>query len=97
MSAEPQEIGLGKAASPVYLTPDEVASLLRLSPKSIYRLVKEDASMPALRIGGSLRFHRERLDRWLRDREQGRPARPRLRQPVLSVANPASGKEPARA
>ena len=46
--------------------------MVQLSGKTIYRLAKEDPTMPALRIGGSLRFPRERLERWLREREQGR-------------------------
>ena len=55
-----------------YLTPQEVAGLLRLSAKSIYRLAKENPDMPMLKLGGTVRFPRERLERWLRDREQGR-------------------------
>lgn len=61
---------------PAYLTADQVGELLQLSPKTVYRLVKADPTMPALKLGGAVRFPRERLERWLRDREQGR-ARPR--------------------
>lgn len=60
---------------PVYLTLPEVAELLRLSPKSVYRLAQEP-TFPVLKLPGgrnaTLRFPRERLLRWLRDREQGR-------------------------
>jgi excisionase family DNA binding protein len=90
MSAPLQDAGLVKPPWGVYLTPDQVADMLQLSAKSIYRLAKEDASMPVLRIGGSLRFHRERLERWLRDREQGRP---RTRSLSAVAPNPASGQE----
>ena len=76
-----------------YLTPDEVGEMLQLSAKSVYRLWKADPTMPALKIGGSVRFHRERLERWLRDREQGRP---QMRRQVLSITKPASEKEPPR-
>lgn len=76
----------------VYLTPKQVCALLQLSEKSIYRLCKKDATMPALRIGGVLRFHRERLERWLRDREQGvarqRPSQKPLRSGSASLARP---------
>jgi excisionase family DNA binding protein len=76
-----------------YLTPDQVGDMLQLSAKSVYRLAKADPTMPALKIGGSVRFHRERLERWLRDREQGRP---QMRRQVLSMAKPASEKETPR-
>jgi excisionase family DNA binding protein len=78
----------------VYLTAEQVAAMLQLSSKTIYRLVKSDATMPALRLGGTVRFPRERLEQWLRDREQGRA---RTRKPMLAVAKPASGQEPAGA
>jgi excisionase family DNA binding protein len=76
-----------------YLTPGQVGELLQLSTKSIYRLAKADTTMPMLKLGGTVRFPRERLERWLRDREQG----PRMRRQVLSVAKPASDKESASA
>lgn len=58
---------------PVYLTAKQVGQLVQLSAKSIYRLAEADATFPVARIGGSLRFPRDRVLRWLRDREQGRP------------------------
>lgn len=73
-----------------YLTATQVADLLQLSAKSIYRLARADATMPMLKIGGTVRFPRERLERWLREREQGRP---QLRRQVLSVAKSAPDKE----
>lgn len=76
-----------------YLTPAQVAEMLQLSAKSVYRLSKADPTMPMLKLGGTVRFPRERLERWLRDREQG----PRMRKPVLSVAKTASGKASADA
>lgn len=65
---------------PAYLLPEEVAAILRLSTKSVYRIASADPTMPALRLNGrTIRFPRERLERWLRDREQGqgRPHRTR--------------------
>ena len=59
-----------------HLTAEQVGAMLQLSAKSIYRLAAADPSLPMLKVGGSVRFPRERLERWLRDREQGR-ARPR--------------------
>lgn len=77
--------------TPVYLTAAGVAELLQLSPKTIYRLAAEDATFPVLRIGGTVRFPRERLLRWLRDREQGRPQA--MRRQVLSSPKSASRQE----
>ena len=56
---------------PLYMTPNEVAALLQLSPKTIYRLAALDPSMPMLKLGGTVRFPRERLLHWLQAREQG--------------------------
>jgi excisionase family DNA binding protein len=57
----------------LYWTPEEFANELRVSVKSIYRWAAEDATMPQLRLGtgkgGTLRFPRERVMRWLRQRE----------------------------
>jgi excisionase family DNA binding protein len=77
--------GLPQAAAQAhYLTPAEVAALLRVSKSAVYRLASDDPTMPVLRLGGSgrsdalgrepratLRFPRERLLAWLRSREQG--------------------------
>ena len=54
-----------------YLTATQVARWLQVSEKSVYRWAVHDPSMPALRIGGVVRFPRERLERWVRSREQG--------------------------
>lgn len=72
MSADHQVAAALKPLA-AYLTPTQVAEMLQLSAKSIYRLAKSDPTMPMLKLGGTVRFPRERLERWLRDREQGRP------------------------
>ena len=54
-----------------YLTATQVARWLQVSEKSVYRWATHDPSMPTLRIGGVIRFPRERLERWVRSREQG--------------------------
>lgn len=53
------------------MTAAEVAELLQVSTKTVYRWASEDATMPLLRIGGVVRFPRERFLRWLRQHEQG--------------------------
>lgn len=42
---------------------DEVSQYLKTSKYTIYRLVK-DKSIPATRLGGQWRFHKERIDEW---------------------------------
>jgi predicted DNA-binding transcriptional regulator AlpA len=64
-------------AAPLYWTPQQFASVVQLSVASISRLISRDPSFPAVRIGGAVRIPRDRVLRWLRDREQGQ-ARPRL-------------------
>lgn len=46
--------GQTQTGSQPLLTPDEVASLLQISRKSVYRLAAQ--TLPAIRIGGLLRF-----------------------------------------
>jgi len=70
--------------APLYLRPEEVAKLLRLSVKSVYRLAAEDPTLPVLRLGRTVRFPRERLLKWLRDREQGPGRRSRRQMPPVS-------------
>ena len=92
MKGVPQVLPGDKRLAP-YLTAEQVAELLQLGAKSIYRLAKSDPTMPMLKLGGTVRFPRERLERWLRDREQG----PRMSRQVLSVAKPTKERESAGA
>lgn len=46
------------------LTAEEAARYLRLHMKSVYRLARE-GKIPSRKVGGSWRFHREALERWL--------------------------------
>lgn len=55
-----------------YWVPKEVAAMLRLSEKSIYRLLKDDPTFPHVRIGGSIRIPRDRALRWLAKRTSGK-------------------------
>jgi excisionase family DNA binding protein len=47
----------------------EVAGYLRVSPGTIYTLIKRDG-LPGFRIGGEWRVDFEALKRWYRDRER---------------------------
>jgi excisionase family DNA binding protein len=53
--------------------------MLRLSVKSIYRLVEQDPSIPAIKLGGAVRFPRAMLLRWLEQHTRSR-SRPRSAQ-----------------
>lgn len=67
-----------------YLTAAQVARWLQVSEKSVYRWATLDPRMPALRIGGVIRFPRERLERWVRIREQGPGTARRTRESARS-------------
>jgi excisionase family DNA binding protein len=60
------------SSPPIYLTTRQVAELLQVDPTTVFRWASTEPTMPATRIGGTVRFHRERLLRWLDAREQGR-------------------------
>jgi len=69
-----------------YLRPQQVADLLQVHVKSIYRWAETDPTMPALRTGGLVRFPRDRVVAWLRSREQGAGRRRQSRKRMLSPA-----------
>lgn len=47
-----------------FLTTEEVLSYLKITPRTIYRLIRS-GELPAVRIGRQWRFRRADLDRWL--------------------------------
>jgi len=55
-------------AAPAFLTMDEVLGYLRVTSRTIYRLIKA-GDLPAVRIGRQWRFRQSDLDAWL-DRQQ---------------------------
>lgn len=56
-------------AGEVLLRTEEVAALLRVHPKHVYRLLKK--GLPARRVGGEWRFSREEVLAWSGGRESG--------------------------
>jgi excisionase family DNA binding protein len=59
-----------------YLTPAQVAEMLQVSPKTITRWALQDASMPCVRLPGTVvRFEEGALLRWLERKRQGRTVR----------------------
>ena len=63
----PPTLGKGAAmADPEgeILTLEEVASYLKAGKRTVYRLA-QDGKIPAFKLGGSWRFRRAELDRWI--------------------------------
>ena len=46
------------------LTLEEVAAYLKAGKRTVYRLAQE-GNIPAFKLGGSWRFRRTELDRWI--------------------------------
>lgn len=64
--------------SPVFLTVEEVAGLLRVCRATVYTLIgqRADNGFPASKIGGTYRVRQSDLDAWLtggQDRPDGVP------------------------
>lgn len=51
------------------LTPDEVAAVLRTSRKSVYSMIERGQIPGIVRLGRKILIRRDRLTRWLSDRE----------------------------
>jgi excisionase family DNA binding protein len=51
----------------ILMTLDEVANYLRLSKKTVYRLIQRH-DIPAVRVSGQWRFDRNTIDEWLRNK-----------------------------
>jgi excisionase family DNA binding protein len=58
---------------PTYLSPSQLADLLGVHRSTISRLAASDPSMPAIRLGGVVRFRLDRVEAWLESRTQGAP------------------------
>ena len=55
-----------------YLTIDEVLVYLRVTSRTIYRLIRS-GDLPAMRIGRQWRFRQRDLDTWLNRQRHGSP------------------------
>lgn len=51
------------------LTIAEVSELLRLTPQTIYKMIKS-SSLPAVRVGSQWRIPEERIHEWIRNQSQ---------------------------
>lgn len=54
------------------LTLEEVASYLKAGKRTVYRLAQQ-GGIPAFKLGGSWRFRRSELDRWIADSIEKNP------------------------
>jgi excisionase family DNA binding protein len=56
------------------LTLDEVAEYLKAGKRTVYRLT-QNGEIPAFKLGGSWRFRRAELDRWIATSIEGKLGR----------------------
>jgi excisionase family DNA binding protein len=74
-----------ESVAPTFLTPEQVAQLLQVHPRTVLRLAQQDASMPVTRISARvIRFEKAPLLRWLARK------RPRLAQAMAQEASSAA-------
>lgn len=55
---------------PELLTPDELAELLRLSPRTIYELLQTGEIPGAKKVGRAWRIHRDTVLEWIKGGER---------------------------
>lgn len=51
-----------------FLTIAEVAERLKLTPQTIYKMIK-DKALPAIRVGSQWRIPEERIQQWIESQE----------------------------
>lgn len=56
------------------LTIREVAAYLKLTEKTAYRLAAE-GDIPGFKVGGSWRFRRSEIEKWIDERSKNSPAK----------------------
>ena len=59
--------------TPIFLTIEEAADLLRISPRSAYTLAREGRLAGAVKVGNQWRVDRGALMAWVK--EEGQPAK----------------------
>jgi excisionase family DNA binding protein len=51
------------------MTIKELAAYLKVTEKSLYRLLS-NGKLPAFKVGGAWRFRREEIDKWIKTQEK---------------------------
>ena len=64
-------IPVGKSMTDEILTLKEVAQYLKLAEKTAYRLAAE-GKLPGFKVGGSWRFKREEIEKWIAEQSTAR-------------------------
>lgn len=59
-----QKESAARLGMPSFLTTEEVLAYLKVTPRTIYRLIRT-GELPAVRIGRQWRFRQDDLDGWL--------------------------------
>ena len=62
-------------ATPLYITIEQAAELVRVDPKTVSRWSREDTTFPVLRRGRVVRVHHARFLAWLERQTRQRGAR----------------------
>jgi excisionase family DNA binding protein len=74
---------------PSFLTTEEVLTYLKVTPRTIYRLIRT-GELPAVRIGRQWRFRKDDLDAWL-DRQANHGVVATLNTPSAIVRRATGG------
>lgn len=65
--------GSRRPAEPLLLTANQVAQLLQVSPRTLWRLVSASQTVAPIKVGGATRWRRTAVEQWIAD---GCPAQP---------------------
>lgn len=60
-------------AEPMFLTVQEVADVLRVSPATVRAWIAKGEGPPAMRFGKQIRYRPERVMEWVEQQEEGGP------------------------
>lgn len=60
-------------AEPMFLTVQEVAEVLRVSPATVRAWIAKGEGPPAMRFGKQIRYRPERVMEWVEQQEEGGP------------------------
>jgi excisionase family DNA binding protein len=56
---------MNETTQPLLLTADQVAGMLQVSPRTLWRLVSAQKVVGPVRIGGNTRWRRDEVEQWI--------------------------------